>query len=181
MADEVDLFDPVEMIDDVPQRFGNLADVLLRARILDVEDLIAAFFLEIPAERIHRRAAAHQPVEHDHRLAVHLGQVSVPFDAVQRRFALLVRAPGIAEVAAVEQPAMAREHVALDAPLVKEQFVAPELLSPHRRHWNDFRVARARLPAHQPAGQARQSRENQKNDAEDALDHNRSGVIAGGI
>ena len=32
MADEIDLLDAVEVIDDVPQRSGVLADVLLRAR-----------------------------------------------------------------------------------------------------------------------------------------------------
>ena len=169
------------MIDDVPQRFGNLADVLLGAGILDVEDLIAALLFEVAAERVHRRVRANQPVQHNHGLAVHFRQVAIALDAVQCRFAFLVGAPGVAEIAAVQEPAMAGKHIPLDAPLMEEELVAPELLSPHRRHGNEFHVARARLAAGQPPSQARQSCENHQNDAGDAPDHEPLGVAADGI
>ena len=156
VADEVDLLDAVEVVDDVAERSGVLGHVGLRARILDVEDAVAPLVVKIAAERVHRRAAPHQPVQHDHRAALHGRQAAFAFDLLQGGAALVERARGVAQVLPVQQPVVAGEHVALDAPLVEEQLVGPELLSTQGGHGNRGRIARGRLFGPQPAGQRRQ-------------------------
>ena len=179
MADEVDLLDAVEVVDDVPQRLGVLGHVVLRAGILDVEDLVAPLVAEILAERLHRRPAPHQAVEHDDGLAAHRRQAAVALDAFQSGVALVVGAPGVAEVVLVQQAAVAGERVPLDPPLVEEEFVGPELLSPQRGHGNRRRAAGGRFLARQPAGKARQLRHQHQSDAENPADHDSSGRLFG--
>ena len=53
---------------------------------------------------------------------------------ISERFAAEIeRAPGVAVVRAVEQTAVAGEGVALDVPVVEEEFIPPELLTAERR------------------------------------------------
>ena len=75
-------------------------------------------------------------MEHHDRFPVHWRQVITAADFIQLAAASVERAPGVAAVFSVQQPAMTRERVALNPPVVKEPHVGPELLAAgrHVRH-----------------------------------------------
>ena len=56
------------------------------------------------------------------------------------------------EVVLVQQPAVAREHVALDPPLMEEQLVAPELFSAQGGHVQAAEEGRFRSPSFRADG-----------------------------
>ena len=156
VADEVDLLDALKVVDNVAERSGMFGHVGLRARILDVEHAVAPLLVKIAAERVHRRSAPRQPVQDDDRAAFHGRQATLAFDSLQNLAALVIRARGVAEVLPIQQPAVAVEHVALDAPLMEEQLVGPKLLATQCGHGNRGRRAGGRLFGPQSAHQRHQ-------------------------
>jgi hypothetical protein len=82
-------------------------------------------------------------MQHNDRLALHRRQVIAAADFLEALATIVERTPGMTLVSPVQQPAMARQRVALNPPLVKEPFVGSELLAaggPTR-----FRIALHRL------------------------------------
>ena len=59
--------------------------------------------------------------------AMHRRQLTFAFNLFQLRLALIERSPGMTAIVAVQQPAMSRERIPLDSPIVEEQLVAPKL------------------------------------------------------
>ncbi len=124
--------DALQRLDDALQVVGMRGDAEPCARVIDVGGLVA-----VAAEPVlqQRKGAGRpsQPVhEHDDMAALSRGRMPPP-DAVERVPALLVAAPGAADVVAVQQAAMAAVHVALDAPAAADEDVRPDLLSAERR------------------------------------------------
>ena len=171
VADEVDLLDAVQVVDQMAKGSGVLGHVVPRAGVLDVEDLVAPFVVKKPAERVHRRPAATQPVQDDDRLAFHGRQVAILLDPLERREAFVVAARGIPQIVPVQQAAVLGEDVPLDAPLVEVELVGPELFAPQGGHWQRHRMVRRRFLADRAArGDGEFGRKHQA-DAQGAANH----------
>ena len=119
VSDEVDLRNAVEPFDDMGEALGVIGHFGPGAGVAELEDREIALGREILFHAMRGGAGAAQPVQQDHDFALHRRQFLLAANLIELVAALGERAPGAANVGAVEQAIGCREHIALDSPIAK--------------------------------------------------------------